>query len=466
MKFLSLLSIVHIGAVVATNDTATDKLLTETELPPNGSHSNQQCDLDDGTRCVSRTMQVVMDSNGDISTPILSTATKDDTTSHINSEVPFPAVPTKIHAIIHEDWDVLDPKGKEMIHAMSMIDGAVEFAHARTTFFNHLRGTFSILSAWGQPEEVKRTGLVHTAYSGDLFQFFLYDSNKEEDRNIVKDLLGEKAEALTYLFGTINRGPLCHFKDVVNRVRTDSVCSTNETHTIEHRGSENGTWDVDKKTAANILLVTIADYLDQMVETNGWKDHHQVENAGDHLYPGNGMPALGFYWFTAVCHGIRDHLDVIPSIFNHCQTVISYDDDRKSRDNYWKVITEENQLTEKEQIILLNESATLNPFVGEPNMLLSQLHYRQKNYLQAAKEARSALEKFYSLASCWDKRRSFGQWVAFSRMMLLRSNRMLEEQERSLPVMDPNDPMYVNYNKLELTNLGDVVKEMKAREEF
>ncbi|MGK3744598.1 MAG: hypothetical protein ACI90V_011458, partial [Bacillariaceae sp.] len=381
----------------------------------------------------------------------------------IKSEVPFPTMPPKILAILHEDWDAIDPKGKEMTDKISKIDGAVEFAHARTPFVTHLKGTFGILSAWDQPEEVQRAGLLHTAYSGDLFQFYLYDSNNEDDRNEVKDLLGEQAEALTYLFGTIHRGPLCHFKDVVNNIRPDSVCSTNETHTVAHRGSESGTWDVDRKTAANILIITIADYLDQMVESNGWK-HHQSENGGDDLYPGNGIPEVAFYWFTAVCYGIRDHLDVIPSIFNHCQTVISYDDDKQSRDSYWKVITEESHLTEEEQIILLNTSATLNPFIGEPSMLLSQIYYRQKNYLQAAKEARAALEKFYTLASCWDKRRSFGQWVAFSRMMLLRSSRMLEGQGRSIPVKDPHDLNYVNYNKIELSDLRDVIKEMKARE--
>ena len=448
---LPLLSIIHIGFAIASINTEPDEAINT-----HGDHQ-QECSLDEA--CENGSFEVNI-------TTLTSTISNEATTTahrHIKSEVPFPVMPPKIIAILYEDWDVIDPKGKEMIEKISKIDGAVEFAHARTPFFTHLKGTFGILSAWDQPEEVRRAGLLHTAYSGDLFQFYLFDSNNEEDRDEVKDLLGEQAEALTYLFGTTHRGPLCHFKDVVNNIRPDSVCTTNETHTIEHRGSESGTWDVDRKTAANILIVTIADYLDQMVESNGWK-HHQSENGGDSLYPGNGIPEVGFYWLSAVCYGIRDHLDVIPSIFNHCQTVISYDDDKQSRDSYWKVVTEERSLTEKEQITLLNTSAILNPFIGEPNMLLSQIYYRQKNYLHAAKEARAALEKFYTLASCWDKRRSFGQWVAFSRMMLLRSNRMLEGQERSIPVKDPNDLNYVNYNKLVLSDLRDVIQEMKARE--
>ena len=57
-------------------------------------------------------------------------------------------MPPKIRAVMHEDWDVLDPKGASMISTMSYIDGAVEFAHASTTFYKHLKGTFGILGAW------------------------------------------------------------------------------------------------------------------------------------------------------------------------------------------------------------------------------------------------------------------------------------------------------------------------------
>ena len=123
------------------------------------------------------------------------------------------------------------------------------------------------------------------------------------------------------------------------------------------------------------------------------------------------------------------------------------------------------QLSEEEQVVLFNTTVSLNPFVGEPHMMLSQIYYRQGKYLDAATEARSALQKFYTLASCWDKRRSFAHWIGFSRVLMLRANRMLEGQSRSFPCKDPDDPNYVNYNNIELTNLRDMVLEMRAREE-
>jgi hypothetical protein len=440
---------VKLSLVIAANETADDNIIS-TEY---ADDATKQC-MKDGT-CESDIISAVnINTNGEVTPTSIATAT-----------VPFPKMPEEIHAIIHEDWDVLDPRGVEMINTMSMIDGAVEFAHARSSFFDHLKGTFSILAAWGQPEEIKRTGLVHTAYSGDLFQFFLFDSNIDDDRSALRTILGEKAEALTYLFGTVDRGSLCQFKEISRNLRPDATCSANVTQVIEHRGNESGDIEITMKDAAGLLMVTIADYLDQFVDTNGWKDHHQMDNGGSRLYPGNGMPALGFFWFTSICNAIKDHLDVVPSIFNHCETVISYDEDKEARDTYWKVVTEEEDLSEKEQIDLLNKTVSLNPFVGEPNMLLSQIYYRQGKYHESAVEARSALDKFYILASCWDKRRPFEHWIGFSRVMMLRANRMLEGQERSLPCKDPHNPLYVNHNKLELTNLRDAVKEMKAREE-
>lgn len=377
--------------------------------------------------------------------------------------IPFPRMPEHIRAILHEDWDVLDPRGEDMISSLSKIDAAVEFAHASTTFYEHLKGTFGILSAWKQPEVVKRTGLVHTAYSGDLFQFFLFDANKEDDRNQLRDIIGTEAEALTYLFGTVNRGGLCHFKDVVDRVRLHAHCPSDK-QTVHHRSTV-GKWDVDPVDAANILMVTIADYLDQMVDTNGWRDHHQMEDGGHQLYPGNGRPALGFYWFSSVCYAIKEHLEVIPPVFNYCQDVISFEDEEKARDAYWKVTIQEANLSQEEQIELLQYTISLNHFVAEPHVMLSQIYYRQGRYLESALEARFALEKFYVLAACWDKRRSFGHWVGFARILLLRSNRMMEKEECSFPCVDPDHPLYVNYNQLKLTNLRDVIREMKEREE-
>ncbi|GFH55380.1 hypothetical protein CTEN210_11856 [Chaetoceros tenuissimus] len=383
------------------------------------------------------------------------------TNRECHSSIPFPVMPQKIKAMLLDNHNLLDPQGEEMLSKLQQMEATAAFAHARSTFFEHLKGTFQILSAWNQPTNIKRAGMIHTGYSGDLFQFFLFDSNKEQDRESLRSLIGKEAEELVYYFGTIHRGDLCQFSQAVGRQVAFPKCDV-ENITVAHRGLNEV--EVSPQLAAQILMVTIADYLDQMVDTNGWRDHHQHEEGGNKLYPGNGRPALGFYWFSSVCKAIKPFLEVVPSVFDSCETVITVENEEIARDAYWKVTMDEADLEIDTQIELLQQTVELNPFVGEPHLLLSQIHYRQGQYYDAAIQAQAALKKFYTLASCWDKRRSFAHWVGYARIMLLRSNRKMEGLDSSWPVVDPEDEKYVNYNDLKLTNLHHFVQEMKERE--
>lgn len=45
-------------------------------------------------------------------------------------------------------------------------------------------------------------------------------------------------------------------------------------------------------------------------------------------------------------------------------------------------------------------------------------------YEEAAGEARAGLLLFFSMASMWDKRLAFTAWVAYTRLLLLRANRL------------------------------------------
>lgn len=387
---------------------------------------------------------------------------KDDVSTTPMTTVPFPKMPEKLHALIKKDWDALDVKGEEMMATLKEIDAAVMFAHARSTFYEHLQGTFGILAAWGLPPVITRTGLVHTAYSGDLFQFYLFDANKQSDRAELRGILGEEAEALTYLFGTVNRGGLCDFAKLQNGTVTRAAPPVAH-QTVHHRTV--GEWAVSPIDAANILMVTIADYLDQMVETNGWRDHHQIDEGASVLYPGDGKPAVALYWFASVCNGIKDTLDVVPPIFNYCTELLTIEDETKARDAYWNAVQHEKSLTEAEQIVLFYDAISFNPYIAEPHMMLSQIFYRQGQYYQAAVEARAALEKMYILCSAWDKRRSYEHWVGFTRILLLRANRKLEKSTCHLPCTDEHNPLYINYNDLKLTSLPDLVQEFADREE-
>ena len=58
---------------------------------------------------------------------------------------------------------------------------------------------------------------------------------------------------------------------------------------------------------------------------------------------------------------------MVPSIFNCCQDVITEEEEEEARDPNWKVAMEEEHLEKEEQIDLLQKTAELNSFVGEPH---------------------------------------------------------------------------------------------------
>jgi hypothetical protein len=223
--------------------------------------------------------------------------------------------------------------------------------------------------------------------------------------------------------------------------------------TVESR--TDGTVVLTASEVARLLVVTLADYLDQMVTVNGWRDHHQVE-APSRLWPGEGKPAVALYWISAMCRAIRTELDVIPPAFGNCTQVVGWEDEVTARDLYWETILSEDTLSVTAQADRFQKAAELNPFIAEPVAMLAQLAFRTARYGEAARHAAAALERFYALGTAWDKRTDFAAWVAFVRLLLLRSNRLAAGLE-SLPV-DPMMP--ATFGGQALVSLKQLVTEM------
>jgi hypothetical protein len=169
-------------------------------------------------------------------------------------------------------------------------------------------------------------------YSGDSFIFHYFSSESANDRAELRAVIGTEAERLTHLFGTMDRS-------VVNRslfeLRPNETLSPLPI-TIRARGASGpgvGTMVIPPQDQAAIMLITVADYLDQMVSVNGWKHVHQEEGtAMAPLYPGSGKPEIAFFWFSRVCRGLVPFLEIVPPIFNHCTEELTHADETRARD--------------------------------------------------------------------------------------------------------------------------------------
>jgi len=82
------------------------------------------------------------------------------------------------------------------------VQGAGDTPHSGRTLLDHLANTYCILAASRQPASVCAAGLFHSVYGTNAFRCVTVAASR---RNEVCALIGEEAERLAWLFGTIER---------------------------------------------------------------------------------------------------------------------------------------------------------------------------------------------------------------------------------------------------------------------
>lgn len=75
--------------------------------------------------------------------------------------------------------------------------GAAQIPHSGDTLLSHLHGTFELLEAWGNSRDACLAGLFHGIYGTETY---LPMTIPLSERARVRQAIGEKAEALVYLF--------------------------------------------------------------------------------------------------------------------------------------------------------------------------------------------------------------------------------------------------------------------------
>ncbi|MCI0457061.1 MAG: hypothetical protein L0Z62_08785 [Gemmataceae bacterium] len=80
--------------------------------------------------------------------------------------------------------------------------GIEEIEHTNKTYLGHLVNVYRLLEGRGYSEDVCRAGMVHSIYGTQQFQGFKLPL---EQRGVVRDLIGERAERLGYLNCAMDR---------------------------------------------------------------------------------------------------------------------------------------------------------------------------------------------------------------------------------------------------------------------
>jgi hypothetical protein len=74
--------------------------------------------------------------------------------------------------------------------------------HSGRDFYTHLKGTHDLLQVWQNPEPVCIAGLFHSIYGTWHFRHKAFPITS---RHVIRDLIGEEAEFLAYVFCVTER---------------------------------------------------------------------------------------------------------------------------------------------------------------------------------------------------------------------------------------------------------------------
>ena len=80
--------------------------------------------------------------------------------------------------------------------------GVDKVRHSNRTLLDHLSGTYSLLSRWGNPRSVCLVGLFHSIYGTRTFQSRTLDWDQ---RDRIRRRLGREVEEMVYLFAVAER---------------------------------------------------------------------------------------------------------------------------------------------------------------------------------------------------------------------------------------------------------------------
>ena len=342
--------------------------------------------------------------------------------------IPFPELDPALFAraqpLLDDEWLARDADLAPVLPTV-LARGVGQDWHKAGTFRHHLAGVARSLALWEQPKDVRLLGLLHSVYGNAFVDLVKFDASSERGR--LQALVGEGAEHLVHLFCTMSRTQFVQ-KVLAGALEADGSL------TVEKNGpAPKQTVRLTPYEVAAFIIVGMADAMEQWFS---WQDdvysrfpdmdtsRQQSVHWAASLWPGPMRPssrmvsqiaALG----QALQHpGLRAQLP-LPPVFAHCGQALTPQDEAAATSLYWSVIQLDQPLVDLDgATATLEQAVRLNPWVGEPQMVLAQVYLSAGRLDDAARAARGALQAFCAWGNAWDKRVQWDAWIAWTRILL------------------------------------------------
>jgi hypothetical protein len=269
-----------------------------------------------------------------------------------------------------------DPKLDGMLRCLDE-HGAFRYPHAVGNFEEHLIGTWRVLACWRQPPEITRCGLMHSAYATDAYPIPLI---RPRARDAVRSLIGEGAEALVFLFCTLDRGRL--LRDVQQRgaIPGDGLAVRN--------------WITGEELHVGPAIVGA--YLTV-----------ELANLAEQAQGRKGAPGTWMAVASRLASMLRGHVASMPPIFDGGTVVLSPEAEQRARTLYLEAAGPggTDAGARRQRLLAIAEA---NPWIAEPHLDLAIEAAAAGRADDARAHASHARERLCQWGTSWDKRRPWG----------------------------------------------------------
>jgi hypothetical protein len=274
----------------------------------------------------------------------------------------------------------------------TLLEGARALPHGNRTLYEHLHGTWLILRGWRVPASIARAGLIHSVYSTQYYRLALV---RRGQRRLVQHTAGVEAERMAHAFCSVDRSRL--WKELA------TTGSAGRTAPPQARGAA-----LDLPTVRALLLVEMA-------------------NLAEQARAPDDAPAPFMSWILAwralpFPRGLR------PSVLR-LDGPLSWRAEAAACKAYASWFRRPAAGRDARHLL---KATSLNPFAGEPHLLLAGLATAQGNLPAARRHLRRSIELFEAWHVSWDKRLSLPQWLKLGRgLQRALSSRNADSRQRA-----------------------------------
>ncbi len=326
--------------------------------------------------------------------------------------------------LLDDEWLAADAD-LALVLPVVLARGVGQDWHKAGTFRHHLVGVARSLTLWQQPREVRLLGLLHSVYGNAFVDLVKFDAASERQR--LQQLVGEPAEHLVHLFCTMDRGQFVQ-RLLAGRAQGDGTLQVELNGPAPRREVLLSAAEV-----AAFAVVSMADTIEQWFS---WQDEvysrfpatdttrRQAQHWAASLWPGPMRPtARMLSQVAALGQALQQHPVLagqlpLPPVFAHCSARLAPADEAAACALYWSVVQLDQPLVDLDgATATLEQAVRLNPWVGEPQMVLAQLYLSAGRAGDAALAARGALQQLCAWGNAWDKRVQWDAWIAWTRIL-------------------------------------------------